>query len=285
MASGESETEMSHGKTEIKMTIEEDEFGPLSVIDGGKYVNTFRGGKYWITTPKDDYLVLYRLCGGAASEDGQYWTAELQEKGQTYRDLFAVARSWNSLEERAYLVVPKDVYVYEGIAAPHGNYPGGGLQVFIPKSIVEPLHSFPVKHMARNSESDVRRYQQVKHGVLATQAAMFKRYEEGRKERIERMESIKSNPSRGNHFRSLPPALQTLLRNSTTGTSTASKEVISQGTYKLHEKRVKCSNGSHRTFSLSVKTEFVKSTTRTYQSGRTTIVETTNYYNIIYIWS
>lgn len=282
MASGGG-SEISHGKTELKMKITGDDFGPLSVIDDGKYAKTFRGGNYWITTPKDDFLILYRLFGGTASEDGQFWTAELHKGDQSYRDELAVARRWNTLEDNTNLVVPKGVYMYEGIAAPHGNYPGGGLQIFIPHSIVKPLFHFPKLYMARASESDFKKWKAVLDTVGKSQSDILNRWN---KKRIERITSNSGSLAlRGKHFRSLPPAVQRALRNSTAGSSTATKEVIPQGTYKLHEERIKHIDGSYQTLSLSVKTEFVKSTTRTYQSGRTTIVETTNHYNIIYIWS
>ena len=264
------------------MKITGDDFGPLSVINGN-YDKTFRGGNYWITTPKDDFLILYRLYGGSASESGQFWTVERHDGDQSYRRELAVAKSWNSLEDYTCLVVPRGVYMYEGVAARHGNYPGGGLQVFIPQSIVKPLFSFPKLLMARASPSDKQRWKSTVDTVEKTQSDIFKRWN---KVRIEKIASNSRNLAlRGKHFRSLPTAVQRVLRDPNAGRSTASKDVIPQGTYKVYEQRIKHINGSYQTLSLSVKTEFVKSTTRTYQSGKTTIVETTNHYNIIYIWS
>ncbi|KAJ7328589.1 hypothetical protein OS493_024510 [Desmophyllum pertusum] len=254
------------------MKITGDEFGPLSVVDGN-YDKTFR----------DDFLILYRLFGGAASEGGQFWTVQRHDGDESYRDALAVARRWNTLEDYTCLVVPKGVCMYEGIAAPHGGYPGGGLQVFIPQSISKPLFAFPKLFMARASSSDMEQWKSVVDTVGKAQSDIFNRWN---KKRIERITSNSRNLAlRGRHFRSLPSAVQRALRDPTTGNSTASKVVLPQGTYKLHEERIKHIDGSCQTLSLSVKTEFVKSTTRTYQSGRTTIVETTNYYNIVYIWS
>ena len=283
MASGGSE--IPHGKTELKMKITADEFGPLSVV-GDSYVKSFRGGNYWITTPKEDFLILHRFFGGAASDDGQFWKVERHEADQSFRDEHAVARRWNSntLEDITRLIVPKGVYMFEGIAASRGKYPGGGLQVFIPQSIAKPLSSISRLHMAGAlTESDIWKWKAVLDTVGKAQEDIFNRWN---KKRIEKITSNSANLAlRGKHFRSLPPKVQEALRNPTTGRSAATKEKIPQGTYKLHEERIRHIDGSYQTLSLSVKTEFVKSTTRTYQSGKVTIVETTHHYNIIYIWS
>lgn len=60
---------------------------------------------------------------------------------------------------------------------------------------------------------------------------------------------------------------------------------IQEGTYKVHEERLQFFDGFSPMVSLSVKIEFVKTTTPTYKSGDTIVVETTHHYNMIYIWS
>ncbi len=285
MASGGSE--ITHGKTELISKFTGTEYGPLSSIKGGEYVNTFRDGNYWITTPKDHFLVLYRLCGGAAPEDGQFWTAERHDADQSFRDKHSVAKRWNTLEDNTMLVVPRGVYMYEGIAAPHDKaYPGGGLQVFIPRSIVKPLFHFPKPWMARNSESDREKWEAAKTTVIEIQSKIFKKWHE---KRMKRMESYAGKVAlTGKYFPSLPPEVQRFLRdgNSATGSSTsiASKKKITPGTYKLHEGRIKLFDGSYQRLLLSVRIEFVKTTTRTYQSGKTIITEITHHYNRIFTY-
>lgn len=284
MASGRSATSDSpHGKTEVKMKISAVEFGPFCVMDGNHDKN-FRGGSYLITTPKDDFLVLHRLHGGPANEVGQYWTVDQRDGNEAFRFDMAVSRNWNSLQARSSLLVPKGVLMYEGFAASQGPYFGGGWQVFIPQSVVEPLLSLQKLVLSGSASEDTR--QQMKHLSDTAEKAQSEILNRWNKKRIERITSNARNLAlRGRYFSSLPSALQRAIRSSGDGTSNATKDVLPKGTYKLHEERIRHIDGSYQTLSLSVKTEFVKSTTRTYQSGRTTIVETTNYYNIIYIWS
>lgn len=81
--------------------------------------------------------------------------------------------------------------------------------------------------------------------------------------------NINENATRGSLFSSLSAPIQRFF----------------QGTYKVHEQQLDLCNGRRLTATLSVRIEFVKSTTRTYKAGNTTVVETTRYYNKIYTWS
>ena len=275
-----------HGKTEVKMKFSAVDFGPFCVMDG-KHDKNFRGGSYWITTPKDDFLVLHRLHGGPAREIGQYWTVEERDGNESFRFDMAVLRNWNNLEERSTLLVPKGVFIYEGFAAPQSPYFGGGWQVFIPQSVVEPLLSsqklLPLLLSGSAPGDTKKKITDLVDIAGKAQSEILNRWN---KKRIERITSNSRNLAlNGKYFGSLPTAVQRAIRNAGNGGSSATKDVIPRGTYKLHEERIQHIDGSYQTLSLSVKTEFVKSTTRTYQSGRTTIVETTNHYNIIYTWS
>lgn len=279
MASGGSDP--PHGKTEVKMKFTAADFGPFCVMEGNHDRN-FIGGGYLLTTPKD-LLVLYRRYGGTAQEDGQYWTTDRRGGNWGYRLDYAVENQWNSLQKETYLLVPKGVYVYEGMAARQScsGSDGGGWQVFIPQSVVEPLR--PLTTLLLSKSSTLEQKQKAWDTVQKAQLEILNRWN---KKRIER---ITSNPQQlaigGRKFRTLPPALQRAIRSAGNGNSSSTKEVIPKGTYKVYEERIQHINGGYQTLSLSVKTEFVKSTTRTYKSGKTIIVETTNYYNIIYIWS
>lgn len=176
-------SEIPHGKTELKMKVTGEEFGPLSVVDDN-FVKSFRGGNYQITTPKEDFLILYRFYGGHATEDGQFWTVERHDPDQSFRDEHAVARRWNTLEDISYLVVPKGVLMYEGIASTHGPYPGGGWQVFIPQKVLKPLFHFPKEYMARNSKTDNEKWEAEKAIAFRAQGDIINLWNKKRMEKI-----------------------------------------------------------------------------------------------------
>jgi len=54
--------------------------------------NNFRGGSYFVTTPKEEMYTLYKLHGGCASQCGQYYTLERRSGNEGYRHDMAVER-------------------------------------------------------------------------------------------------------------------------------------------------------------------------------------------------
>ena len=272
-----------HGKTEIKMEITPNELGPLSLFEG-KHDSNFLGGHYWITTPKGEYLVLNRLYGGRANELGQYWSVDKRPGRLVDRLDLAVEQYWNSMEKEAALIVPKGVLLYEGFAAAQGTLLGGGSQVFIPYTVVKALQHWQTKkHEYKTKGTNKRELLEAEQRWREAQREILKRWN------LKRLETIHSDVHntalKGSHFRSLSPQIQKFMRNARNGSSLLSSGNIQEGTYKVHEERLQFFDGFSPMVSLSVKMEFVKTTTRTYKSGDTIVVETTHHYNMIYIWS
>ena len=120
-----------HTETDVKMNISAMDYGPLNSLPGNHF-NNFRGASYYISTPRNNFIVLQRLYGGPAGPWGQYWTIEPRNGSLSYRFDYAVRENWNSLQNESKLIVPKGVYLYEGPAAPQGHYQGGGGRFLFP---------------------------------------------------------------------------------------------------------------------------------------------------------
>lgn len=268
-STGSSSEPPSHGKTEVKLEVTPIDFGPLNVVEGEHHKN-FLGGHYWVTTPKNEFLVLHRTYGGRASKFGQYWTVDERCGGVWDRIDLAIPYFWNTMEDKTTLIVPKGVFIYEGYCQGQGGLVGGGSQVFIPRSVVKALQSWQIQK--RGTE-----------GLIEAQMEIIKRWHLKLLETV--ASNIHENASRGSLFGSLSAPVQRFFRNTKNGTRSTSKDEIQRGTYKVHEQQLDFCNGRRFTATLSVRIEFVKSTTRTYQAGNTTVVETTRYYNKIYTWS
>ena len=105
---------------------------------GANYSN-FIGPTYWQTTPQGTNLTLYRLYGGDAPEDGQYWSLESQSKEVTRIDQ-AVLPSWNDMTETTEIIVPPGIILFEGYCRSQGGSAvGGGWQIWIEKNVVRHL--------------------------------------------------------------------------------------------------------------------------------------------------
>jgi hypothetical protein len=107
------------------------EFGPDNpgpLADG--VVSTFTDGKYSEVTTTGP-TTLYRVYGGTASEMGAYWSRTLaSSSAQAIKDS-ALDQSWgNTAGNWVSIEVPEGTTFYEGTAAPQGDLPGRGSQVF-----------------------------------------------------------------------------------------------------------------------------------------------------------
>ena len=256
-----------HNLTEVKMHVGPHEYGPLNVFEG-EHMGNFCGGSYFVTTAKNDFITLYRLHGGAAGQAGQYWSVEQRGGNEAYRYDMALPSSWgNSLQNESTLLVPKGVLLFEGKVGPQEHYLGGGWQIFIPEKIVQSL--FELKETALHQTGNSQRHaDSIIERMNKMQSEMVSNWEKERATRIvKRLQNSSQN---------LPVSIQNALRSG--GSSHSSGDKLPTGSYTLHEERVTCLDGSSKTMSVSVRTEFVKSVTT--KQGRTVI--TTNYYNIIY---
>lgn len=261
-----------HGRTEVRMHVGAHEYGPLNVFEG-EHMNNFCGGNYFVTTAKNDFITLYRLHGGQASQEGQYWTVEQRSGNESYRHDMAVLQRWgNTLQDESILIVPKGVLLFEGKVGSQGHYLGGGWQIFIPRRIVQSL--FELKQMVSSQAGNQQRADNIIARMNNIQSEMIVNWE---KERARRIATRLQNSSRtASFYNRLPSSIQNALRSGSSYSSTGSQ--LPLGTYNLHEERVPCIDGTFRTMSVSVRIEFVKSVTT--RQGRTIL--TTNYYNIIY---
>lgn len=139
-----------HRQSQVLQRYSAIDFGPLNIIvdEYGKskdHFNNFSGASYLCTTPLTE-MTLYRLYGGGARADGQYWTTELREGNEAFRIDAAVLQKWNDLTERKSIVVPNGIFLYEGLCAPQKegieNRLGRGCwQIFIPFEVLVPLLS------------------------------------------------------------------------------------------------------------------------------------------------
>ena len=261
-----------HNFTEVKMHVGPHEYGPLNTFEG-EHMSNFCGGNYFVTTAKNDLIPLYRLHGGQAGQEGQYWSVEQRSGNESYRHDMAVLPRWgNTLQNESVLLVPKGVLLFEGKVGTQGHYLGGGWQIFIPRRIVQSL--FELQQTALRQSGNPQSADSIIERMNNMQSEMVVNWE---KERARRIASrLQSSSSSARFFNRLPSSIQNALQSNGSNYSSGTK--LPTGTYTLHEERVPCLDGSFRTLSVSVRTEFVKSVTT--QQGRTTV--TTNYYNIIY---
>ena len=260
-----------HNLTEVKMHVGPHEYGPLNVFEG-EHMNNFCGGNYFVTTAKDDFVMLYRLHGGQTGQEGQYWSVEQRGGNESYRHDMAVLPSWgNTLEQQSTLFVPKGVFLFEGKVGAQEHYLGGGWQVFVPRRVVQSL--FELQGALRQSGNSQRAESSINR-INKLQSEMAQKWESERARRI--ASQLQSSSRNARFFSRLPSTIQSALLSG--GRSYGSESKLPTGSYALHEERVQCLDGSSRNLSVSVRTEFVKSVTT--KQGRTII--TTNYYNIIY---
>ena len=280
-SSGSESKPPSHGKTEVKLEVTPVDFGPLNAIEGEHHKN-FLGGHYWVTTPKGECLVLHRTYGGPARRFGQYWTVDERSGGIWDRVDLAVPYFWNTMENNTTLIVPKGVLIYEGYCQAQGGLVGGGAQVFIPHSVIEALQYW----QTQKRESVVKGIKGLIEAEMKWRRAQMEIIKQWHLKLLETVASnINENATRGSLFSSLSAPIQRFFRSTKNGSQSTSTDEIQQGTYKVHEQQLDLCNGRRLTATLSVRIEFVKSTTRTYKAGNTTVVETTRYYKKIYTWS
>ena len=270
MASG-GDTGSFHDKSEVLHYITPCDRGPLNELARGQQViDSFRAGTYYVTTPKEDVVPLYRLYGGRASEAGQYWSFGNHRGNESYRHDMAVERNWgNSLAHEAFLLVPKGTVLFEGMAAPQRQYFGGGWQVFIPRDVVKPL--MENQRLIFSGNSDKRQQETLVKKAQDAQNNIMKTWEE---------KYSKSLISNGNNIPNLRSDVRGALAQSGSGSVRVTNGVQPTGTFTIHKQRIPLPGGGHRNKSVSVTIELDHSETRTYTSGRTVITETTNYYNM-----
>ena len=143
MAESKSHSVLPHSRTKLLHKYTPFDYGPLAGLpDAATVVGSFRGGSYYQTIVEvEEGIVLYRLHDDIrASAYGRYWTLENREGVLADRIDLAVPLKWNDLTKTNSLVVPKDVFLYEGPIAPQpGGSVGGGWQVFIPGKVLKPL--------------------------------------------------------------------------------------------------------------------------------------------------
>lgn len=264
MASGGQET--PNDNVEILCKFTPMDYGPLNVIEGGHY-NNFTGGNYYLVTPKEN-VVLYRLYGGKAGEYGQYWSTEPRDGNLGYRMDAAVLQQWNSMDKTAVLFVPAGVHMYEGKVSRQANFLGGGWQVFIPEEIVNHLANIQPHRLAQIDKSAA---EVSINKINKVQKRMIKKYEAELNKRLQE-KSLKN----GSELRKLPSEVRRILQ----GNGKADGN-IQTGKYLVHKDSIPIIGGRRKNVSVSVRIEFVRSETRTYQSGKTIVTETTNYYNRI----
>lgn len=268
MASGSDD--FPHNKTSILYKYTPYDFGPLNVISGG-HNNNFIGGTYYVTTPKEK-VVLFRLHGGNAGEYGQYWTTEPRQGNLGYRFDASVLPAWNSLDKTATLIVPEGVNLYEGKVSRQAQYHGGGWQVFIPRQIVNLLAEIQPHKMAE-SGFDERRLKRKIDEINAAQQKIIEKYTDELNKRIQERAL-----HQGSELRKLSSDIRSVIAGDGTNRSDGK---IKAGKYVVHRDSIPVRGGGRKNISVSVRIEFDHSETRTYQSGRTIVTETTNYYNRI----
>ncbi|XP_052778674.1 uncharacterized protein LOC128216127 [Mya arenaria] len=264
---------LPHQTTKVLYAYTPYDFGPLNVIDT-RQINNFEGGKYYLTTPKEP-IVVYRLYGGNAREGGQYWTVEPRDGNLGYRMDAAVMPQWNSLEHATKMIIPPGVLLFEGQVARQvtreRSLHGGGWQVFIPGNIINNLAEIqPGKLSGRANEQTVKRYLD---RINEDQDKLMKRFEKEFNERLQQRAT-----SNGSELRRLPGRILKFIQGSDGG-QTGDK--VEAGKYLVHKESIPGMGGKRKNVSVSVRIEFVRSETRTYQSGKTIVNETTNYYNRI----
>ena len=138
-------TEIHHSKTKQLNKFTAFDFGPLNVLPGKEVdndiVKSFRGGSYLQTTPGKGGITLYRLYDEVkAAKIGQFWTVDEREGNASFQMDTATKYEWNKLTKKTNVHIPEGIFLYEG-PSEHQTTPyfGGGWQVFIPYSVLEPL--------------------------------------------------------------------------------------------------------------------------------------------------
>lgn len=292
-ASGSSSAQFDsppHGKTKVIAKYSAVDRGPLNDLGGRDYDN-FRGASYHLTTPTSNDLVLYRWYGGAAKEDGQYWSAEKREGNLSYAMDNAILPQWNTAQDKlATLYVPPGIYLFEGYAAPqhpHAKYGrrdygylGGGWQIFIPKSVVTPLLQAQ-KALREGKREDIEKH--VKEAFSA-QHSYVEKFNKQTLNDFCSERNAKTFVQRGNVIGKLPEQVRKFIQSETSVTSGSNTESIPTGSYVVHREEVQLLGGGSVSVSLHVRTEFSHETTRTYQSGNTRVTEITRHYKRILEW-
>lgn len=109
--------------------------GPLNQ----KTAETFTGGSYKEIVLTEN-TTFYRVHGGRAEKIGSYMSRTPQKGGLQSKMDLALKPEWgNTAAEVTTVMVPKGTVIYEGTAAPQGNFLGGGNQVYIPRTELDPI--------------------------------------------------------------------------------------------------------------------------------------------------
>lgn len=297
MATGESDpakTDLSpHGNTKLVKKFTVVDYSPLTAYDSNACAN-FRGASYFQTTPTSKGVLLYRRYGGAAGEDGQYWSIESREGNLGLALGSAILPNWkNTFEKQATLFVPSGVMMFEGYAAPQGRansgFHGGDWQVFIPKEVVQAL-SKAQKAFGEGRRSDSDMYLKEANNA---QRFIIENFEKSVKEKVRKQiadvccaSNVQHLLKKGNGLERLPTGVRSAITSEHPITSTTSKSSSSLPTesFLVHRQKLRLFNGSTISLSLHVRIQFSHETSRTYTSGKTIIREITRHYNRIMEW-
>lgn len=234
----------------------------------------FIGGSYLLATPKEGTtLTLYRLYGGQASALGQYWMTEKREGNMSTQIDLAIHPKWdNNLSSITEIKITYGFCIMFGRASSQSGFGGGGFQVFIPKSYLEPYMNGNLDEAYNQQKKFIESYEK-KIDQLSLEMV----------ENFQTLDNAIKKTSQGNLMSSLPQETISFLKSS--GQNVASKKIIKEETYKVHHEELHLPNGKVIPMTLSVRIEFSHETSRTYKQGNTTVHETTRYYKKTFIWS
>jgi hypothetical protein len=268
------------------------DYGPLSYHEKSNYhANNFRGASYCMVNSKHGGTIVHRLYDGKkAKEMGQYFLCENRAGNLATRLDMAIHPDWNKLTMNKEVWIPPGFAFFIGVAAPQQTKKysllGGGCQIFIPNSTLKHIY-------AAQTDDPLKRQQGILQG-LQEQVVFFENYSkdlnEVSKSYIKDYMS-QANVTRlakyGNNLANLPMAFRRALNESgsKSGVTFANPNDYPKGTYVIHRERLKLPNGNYVNLQLSSRLRYDGSSTRTYMSGKTKVIETTHKFTIIYTWS
>ncbi|KAL3852605.1 hypothetical protein ACJMK2_016224 [Sinanodonta woodiana] len=254
-----------HGMTIVKFIFCLGDIGPLNLLPGKQYKN-FKDQSYFVTTPKKDFIMLDRLYGGNPGIHENYWNVDIESDDVNFTapSLLDV----NPTHNVSRLMVPKGTYLFEGYAAKKAHHNGEAWQVFIPRTVL--IHLLKIQEDVTSGKE----LQKSKIDMYVLQC------NEAQKALMHRIQDLLKH---GNCLEQVPEHVRKALGKS--GIISKSKKLFPFEKFKVHKEIILMPDGSKIETALFARIEFLRSETRQYNKGETTLSETVYIYRKVVEWS
>ncbi|KAK3585869.1 hypothetical protein CHS0354_038401 [Potamilus streckersoni] len=268
-----------HGMTIVKFIFGLGEIGPLHLLPGKQYKN-FKEQSYFVTTPKNDFIMLDRLYGGNPGVHENYWNVDPESDDVNFTAPSQLDANPEHNVNR--VMVPKGTYLFEGYSAKKAHHNGETWQVFVPRTVLIHLLKIHEEVMSGKELQKSKIYMYVLQCNEA-QKALMRAWHSVYLKGITAQDRIQDLLKQGNCLEQIPEHIRRALGKS--GIISKSNKLFSSEKFTVHKETILMPDGSKIETSLFARIEFLRSETRRYNNGETTLSETVYIYRKVVEWS